>query len=62
MAEHQGTKTLAEIYILASVNGRHGSALRATKEDRRTPNAFEGAYRTVHAAGRDAERTLKVFA
>ncbi len=62
VAEHQWPKALTEIDVFASVNGGHGSALRAAKEDGRATDSFERAHRAVHAARRDAQRPLEIFA
>src|SRR2546430_1656659 len=56
MTENQRTKALAEIDVLAAINGSHRRALRATEENRRAAHTFEGTHRTVHATGSDASR------
>src|SRR6266478_1197939 len=62
MAQHQRTKALAEIDVLAPIDRRHGATLSTAKEHRRAANSFERTHRTVHATGRHARGALKVFA
>src|SRR5438045_3525303 len=62
MTEHQRTKALAEVDVVAAIDRSHRSALRAAEEDRSAAHAFEGAHGTVHAAGRDPSGAIEVFA
>src|SRR6266853_3576525 len=44
MAQHQRTKALTEVDVLASINGRHRAAVRAAKKHRCAPNSLERAH------------------
>ena len=62
MAENQRTKTLAEIYVLATIDRSHGCALCTAKENRRAPDAFERTHGTVNTARRNAKCAIELFA